>query len=120
LYKLGNVWIQSHGLDHVNLEIVIPYLAGLGCGRIWLDSASAPRLANMRRVQRTYERAAVVFGILNRADSAHFWRVRDAVCVLQQTLAQLLPRPEALPTAYLAGQPLSPPSRDYYKNVHTY
>jgi hypothetical protein len=116
-YKLGNSWIQSHGLEHVDLEVAIPYLAKLGCGPIWLDVVSAPRPANMTKVQRTYECASVVYGVLNRDDSKHFWRVLNTMRVLQQTFEQ--PQ-KGLPPSYLAKQRLSPSSRDYYKNVHTY
>jgi hypothetical protein len=117
VHKLGNSWVKFRGVESADLLRAIPFLAASGCGKIWLDTVSAPDDVDMTKVQRTYESASVVFGVLNRADSQHFLQVLDTMRVLQETLE----RPKkSLPAPYLEQQRLSPPSRAHYKSAHTY
>jgi hypothetical protein len=115
--KLGNFWVVWHGHEREDLERAIPFLASLGCGRIWLDSVTAPMITNMTKVQSTYERASVVYGVLNRTDSQHLQQVVDAMRTLQLIFEQ--PK-TGLPAQYKQQQRLCPEASTHYESDHTY
>jgi hypothetical protein len=116
-FNIDGVWIKTRGLERDDMEAALTYLAAQGRSKIWLDVVSSTKHLDMRKVQRTYECAAVVFGVLNYGDSQHLQQVRNTISLLHDVYAQ----PSAgLPQEYIDCERVSPKARAYYRDSHTF
>ncbi len=112
-FPFAGVSVTPRGNEGVVIKTGLEFLARQGLDRVWLDVYSAPKEASMRRIERTYQSAAIVYGLLNAEDSQHLRQVLYAMRGLTQTLS--LPQ-KGLPREYREAEPrrICPPSGHHY------